>query len=240
MRLAPVAVLALAALALAGCETTQEESARLEKVAHAKKVAKRKEELRVTTASRTLKVLAASVVHSSEGSAVVIAVANSGRAQREAPLQFSIAQGGSSPVTNTGPGLSHSLTSLAYVPAHGTAVWVDDQVTLGGSPGAVTVKLGEGSPLPGAPPQVTLGTHRLEQEGAGESLSGTVTNDSAIEQHELVVYAVAKRGTRTVAAGRAVISALAPHSSANYQAFLLGAPTHGARLALSAPPTTFG
>ncbi len=240
MRLPAALALALTALALIGCESSQERSAQLEKVAHRKRLAQSKQELRVTSPSRSLKAATAAVVTSSEGSAVVVTVRNSGGAQREAPLEFSVAQSGGAAVTNTGPGLARSLVSVPYVPAHGTAVWVDDQVTLAGRPGAVTAKLGDGRRTTANPPQIALGPHHSEQEGSGEAITGMVTNDSAVEQKELVVYAVASRGSKVLAAGRAVIAALGAHSSASYTVFLLGGSAKGARLTLSAPPTTFG
>jgi hypothetical protein len=233
------AVLALAALALAGCETTQEKSAQLERAARRKGVAQNAPGLRIASASKTVKVSAASALHTREGTAAIVTLSNSAGAQREVPLLISVSQSGGAPVSNSEPGLARSLTSAAYVPAHGSAVWVDDQITLSGAPGAVTAKAGEGKAASGAPPRIVLGPHRLETEPGGEVLTGTVSNRSPITQHELAVYALAKRGGRTVAAGRGVVSSLAPGASSRFQIFLVGGSAAGAQLTLSAPPSTF-
>ena len=240
MRLMPVPMLALACLALAGCESTQERSARLERAAHRKAVVQSASGLKIGSPSRSVEVISATALHTSEGTAVAVLLGNTGPAQREVPLLISVGQGGGPPVTNSEPGLARSLISSAYVPAHGTAVWVDDQLTLTGRPGAVEAKVGEGKPATGPAPKIELGAHRLEREPSGEALTGTVTNRSPVAQHELPVYAVATRGGRTVAAGRGVVDALAPGASGKFTIFLVGTGAQGAKLTLSAPPSTFG
>jgi hypothetical protein len=237
MRVPPTLVLGLVCLALTGCETTQEKSAKLERAHHKSAVAA--QGLTISQASPTIKVLSASAVHTSEGTAAAVTVTNSGSARREVPLLIYIRQAGGSPISNSEPGLAHSLTSIAYVPSHGKAVWVDDQLTLTGKPGAATAKIGEGKPATGAAPKITLGSHKLEKEPGGEVLSGTVTDGSSVAQHELVVYATATRDGRTIAAGRAVIASLAAGATSKFQIFLIGASAAGAQLTLSAPPSTF-
>jgi hypothetical protein len=91
----------------------------------------------------------------------------------------------------------------------------------------------------GAVPKIKLGAHKLEKESGEEVLAGTVTNGSSVTQHELVVYATATQGSRTIAAGRAVITSLASGAKSNFQIFLIGAPAKGAQLSVSAPPSTF-
>ncbi|HEX4437370.1 MAG TPA: hypothetical protein VH061_11320 [Solirubrobacteraceae bacterium] len=237
MRATPALVLALACLALTGCETTQEKSAKLERTHRKGAVASKG--LTIAQANPDIKVLSATAVHTSEGTAVVVTVANSGSAQREIPLLVSVKQTGGSPISNSEAGLAHSLTSIAYVPSHGKAVWVDDQLTLIGKPGAATAKVGEGKKAKGSVPKVELGTHKLEKESDEEVVTGTVTNGSSVPQHELVVYATATQGSRTIAAGRAVITSLAAGAKSKFQIFLIGAPATSAHLTVSAPPSTF-
>jgi hypothetical protein len=55
-------------------------------------------------------------------------------------------------------------------------------------------------------------------------------------QDKLVVYCVARRGGRIVAAGRAVIPRLTGKKPARFHVFFIGDPKH-ATLAVSAPPT---
>jgi hypothetical protein len=240
MRVPPAVVLALAALALAGCETTHEKSARLERAAHRKGVAANAQGLKITSPSRTITVHSALALHTSEGTAAAVTLTNTAGAEREVPLLISVAQSGAHAVSNSEPGLARSLTSVAYVPAHGSAVWVDDQIALTGTPGAVTAKVGEGKPAGGRPPAIVLGAHHLEKEPGGEVLVATLSNRSALPQHELAIYALARRGGHTVAAGRGVVNALDAGATAKVQIFLVGGSAQGAQLTLSAPPSTFG
>jgi hypothetical protein len=53
-----------------------------------------------------------------------------------------------------------------------------------------------------------------------------------------VVYAVARKGGRIVAAGRAVLPEVAPGASIPFQAYFVGNPS-GARIQASAPATSF-
>jgi hypothetical protein len=231
------AALALACLTLIGCESTQEKSAKLEH-AH-RKVAVASRGLTIAQASRSIRVLSTTALHTAEGTAAVVTLANDGSSEREVPLLVSVKQSGGAAVTNSEPGLARSLTSVAYLPAHATVVWIDDQLTLAGQPGAVTATVGEGKPATGTLPKITLGSHRLESEPGGEVLTGTVSNGSPVTQHELVVYAVARRGGRLVAAGRAVIASVAAGASSQFRIFLIGGSARGAQLTLSAPPSTF-
>jgi len=231
---------ALVALALTGCETTQEKSAKLERAAHSKAVVQNASGLKIASASRTIKVISASALHTSEATAAAVALSNTGTAQSDVPLLISVSQSGGPAVTNAEPGLAHSLTAVAYVPAHGTAMWVDDQLTLTGTPGAVKATVGEGKPATGALPKIEVISHRLEKEPSGEAVTGTVSNRSQVAQHELPVYAVATRGGRTVAAGRGVVNTLAAGASGKFEIFLVGTSAQGAKLTLEAPPSTFG
>ena len=68
--------------------------------------------------------------------------------------------------------------------------WVDDQVTPVQQPASVSAKVGEGEPAPGRFRELAVvGAHLAE--GAAE---GSVVNHSSVGQHELVVYAIARRG----------------------------------------------
>lgn len=228
----------LAAGSLSACETTQEKSARLEKAAKLKKATVAASGLKIASVSRTITAVSATSVHSSEGTAVAVELANHSTAAREVPILISVAEGSTAGYTNSAPGLARSLTSLSYVPAHGRASWVDDQVT--GTGGRVTATVGAAKPATGPPPAIAVVSHKLEEEpGGGEAVTGTVANRSKLDQHELVVYAIAKRGPTVVAAGRAVVPLLTAGATAHFQIFLLGSGAKGAQITLSAPPSSF-
>ncbi len=241
------AALALAALAAAGlsaCETTQEKSARLEKIA-LKKAANLPlgaKGLKISSPSRQLQVLDAVALHSSEGSAVAVQLRNrSGRAQAVVPVLITVTGAdGASVYSNSTPGLATSLVAASYVPAHGTVVWVDDQIQASAPAKGVKTVLGEGKPAPGAAPKIEVTAWHLEHEPGGIALvAGKVANRSTVGQRELVVTAVADRGGHTVAAGRSVIPELAAGETGSFQIFLVGSDS-GAKLTVAVTPSTLG
>jgi hypothetical protein len=63
-----------------------------------------------------------------------------------------------------------------------------------------------------------------------------VTNRSSIEQVALIVYCVARRGSKVVAAGRSAIARLQPGKKKAYHVYFIGNPS-GGKLWVAAPPT---
>jgi len=238
------AALVLAALALSGCETTAEKSAKLEARA------KREQALRPTTTQRGLsiahagtkvKVVGAAVVHSSEGAAAVVTVRNvSAHALRSLPIAIAVKDaGGRTIFQNSSPGLEAALTHVSSLPAHGSLTWVDDQIpSSSGAPASVSATVGEAATANGSPPRIEVDGARPGEEASDET-AGTVRNRSSVTQQKLVVYVIARRAGKIVAAGRAVLPEAAAGTSAPFHAFLVGNPA-GARLEASAPATTLG
>ena len=234
-------MLALAALALAGCETSAEKSAQLEKQAklHQTHLSAQRAPLQSLAAGRTgskARVTATTTLHSREGTAAVVTVRSlSPSALRNVPILISVTgSGGHTLYTNDVSGLAPSLTSIALLAPHASFSWIDDQIQGQQAPTGVTAKLGEGEPLGASGAQQLPVSGTVSEPGSeGGTVEGTVTNPSASSQHEVVVYAVARRATRTVAAGRAVLASLAGGASSHFQLFLIGNPS-GATLSLVA------
>lgn len=228
----------LIALALSGCETTQEESAKLEKTA--KHVTLAHTGLSITHASTQVKVLNAIVVRNSEGAAVAVSVSNSSaHALSSVPIAITVKNAhGQTVYQNNAPGLEAALTSISSLPAHGMVTWVDDQVPTAGEPASVSAIAGVAPTASGPQPRIEIQAPRLAEASSGE-ISGTVRNRSSVTQQKLVVYVTARRAGRIVAAGRAVLAEVAAGASLPFQAFLVGSPA-GARLETSAPASTFG
>jgi hypothetical protein len=228
--------------ALSGCETTAEKSARLERTAHHARLAQ--QGLSIAHASAYVHVVSATLVHGSEGAAAVVTLRNdSSHALQDVPIAITVRDAhGAIVFQNNAPGLESALTTLASLRAHGAATWVDDQVpaSSSGAPASVSAIAGE-SPVAGGPlPQIDVtGVHPSEESGSVVGAAGTVHNRSNVIQQSLVVYVLARRGERIVAAGRAVLPELAAGASLPFQAFLQGSPS-GAQLQASAPATTFG
>jgi hypothetical protein len=235
----------LAALALTGCETNQERSAKLEKLAKAhesQRGSHRPHGVSITAQSTRVRVGATTVLHTSEGAAAIVTLRNlSNEPLRDVPLQITVKDvQGASVYTNELPGLAAGLVSASLIPAHGTITWIDDQVQAAGTPASVSVRIGEGTPAPRPLPPIEVnGAHLFEDPSNGLGAEGTVFNRSSVSQQELIVYAVARSGGRIVAAGRAVLPTVAAGASARFQLFFIGDP-QGARLEVSAPATTFG
>ncbi len=231
--------LALFALALTGCETTAEKSAKLERVAklQARSRSRTEKGLSITRQSTKVLVGATTVLHSSEGTAAVVTLHNlSSTPLRDVPIEITVTDAsGASVYTNATPGLATSLVSVPMLAAHGTSTWIDDQVAPSGTPAKVTAEVGEGEPVTGVLPSIAVAGAHL---GDGE-VEGSVVNRSHVSQRELVVYVIARRAGAIVAAGRAIIPEAQAGSSTHFQAFLIG-DAKGATLELRAPPTSVG
>lgn len=234
------AALALATLALSGCETTAERSAKLQR--QAKRVTLTEKGLSITRESSDVKVLGATIVRGSEGSAAVVTLQNhSSRTLRGVPLAITVRDsGGRTLFQNNGPGLEAALVSVASLGPHRTIAWVDDQLPAGSAPASVSARVGQAPALSGSLPKLTIAGARLSEDPSnGLVASGTISNRSSIAQTSLVLFGVARRAGRIVAAGRGVLPELAAGASAPFQVFLVG-DGRGAQLLLSAPPTSFG
>ena len=230
--------LLLLALAVSGCESTQEQSAHLEKTAKHFTLAHKG--LTITHASTQVRVLNAAVVHDSEGAAAAVTVRNSGsHTLSSVPIAITVRNAhGQVVYQNNAPGLEAGLTQVSSLPANGSVTWVDDQVPVAGAPASVTAIAGEAAVASGPEPQIEVAGTHLAEASTGE-VAGTVRNRSSVTQQHLIVYVTARRAGAIVAAGRAILAEVAPGASVPYQAYLVGAPA-GAQLQASAPATTFG
>jgi hypothetical protein len=229
----------LAALALGGCESSQERSAQLEHEAkrHVGQVVRG---LQIAHASSLVQVVATEVLHSSEGDAVAVALRNrSPRALRDVPLAITVrSAAGAVLYRNDAPGLEVALTSVALLAPHDDFTWIDDQVQASQAPASASAEAGEAQTAGSPTPQIRLtGVHPTE-EAEGPGVAGTVTNESGVTQKDLVVYGLARRGGRIVGAGRAVLTEVPAHGSSRFQALFIGG-SQGAHVEASAPPTTF-
>ncbi len=242
------AALALVALTLTGCETTQEKAAKLEKIAelHEREAAKHgapgKRGLAIVHESTKVRILATSVLHSSEGVAAVVTLRNtSATTMRNVPVAITLTSAsGTAVYSNNAPGLSPALVSAPLLPAHGELTWIDDQIPVGGAPTRVRAKVGEGEATSVAIPRLSVqGAHVYEDPTNGPGAEGVLVNHSSISQQELVVYAVARRGAAIVAAGRAILPQAPAGASIRFQVFFIGDP-RGGKLEVSALPTSLG
>jgi hypothetical protein len=230
-------------LALCGCESTQERSTELQRVAKHDVLATRG--VSVTKENPSVRVLQSTVVHSGESTAVVVALRNtSSHALENAPIEVTVRDAhGAVLYQNNSSDLEPSLTTVSLLQPAQETIWVDDQVTASGTPASASALVGEATPRSGPIPRLSVaGTHLGAEAGAEATLSGTVENHSQTTQQNLVVYALARRASKIVAAGRAVIPEVTATTNAStnapFQIYFVGNPS-GAQIQTSAPATTF-
>jgi hypothetical protein len=238
------AALVLVALALTGCETTAERSAKLERLAkqEAGHGAPGLKGLSIARESTDARVVGASVVRSSEGAAAVVTLRNvSSHALRALPIAIAVKDaGGRTLFQNNAPGLEAGLVSVSLLAPHAELTWVDDQLPASGAPATVAARVGQATTVAGKLPKIAIERlHVIEDPSNGVGATGILSNRSPIQQRKLVVFVVARRAGRIIAAARAVLPEVPAGSSMPFQTFFIGDP-RGAQLQASAPPTTLG
>jgi hypothetical protein len=229
------ALLALSALLLAGCESSQDKSARLARSAVA---GKHEKGVVVTAASPDVKVLKTAVVEDKYGTAAAVQLRFTGaKPQAAMPISFELRDAaGKKAYANDVPGLAASLTHVPLLRPGERVWWVDDQLQ---AKGAKHVEARVGRATAGAPkrvPELVPAQLKLESDSSGSFTHGQLRNRSAIEQRQVTLYAVAERGGRIVAAGRAGIERVKARAASPFRIFWIGDPK-GARIRIFAPPT---
>lgn len=232
-----VPVLATLTLVLPACESTQDTSARLERQGGG---ALREKGVVVTRQNRDVKVISTSAVQDENGTAVVVRLRNTGRrALAQVPITIEVRGAGRKTLfRNDDPGLEPTLVRVPLLPPGHEVTWVNDQVTAAARPRDVKANVGYAPAVrAGSLPRITVTPARLDQDPvSGVAATGFAANRSRIEQRKLVIFAVARMGSRVVAAGRAQIPRLKPGKRARYSVFFIGDP-RGAKVSVAAPPT---
>jgi hypothetical protein len=225
------------AIGLSGCESTQEKSAQLEKSAKHERLAL--QGVSVSKQSPDVQTLGTEVVHGHEGNAVVVHLRNStSKPILSAPIEITALDAkGKTIYQNNAPGEDQSLTKVSLQPG-AESVWIDDQVHTESAPASATAKVGEGTHPSGQTPKLTVEGLQLSGEGSEASAEGSVKNRSSTTQDNLVVFVLARKDGKVVAAGRAVLPEVLPGASDSFQIYFVGDPS-GAKLEASAPPTAF-
>lgn len=234
--------LGLPALALAvgftGCESTQEKSAKLERRAKHERLAL--QGVSVGKESADVRVLGAEVVRGGkEGGAVVVRLRDtSPKPIAGAPIAIVVRDArGRTIYQNNGPGEDLSLTKVSLQPGV-ESFWIDDQIHSEAVPASASAKVGEGGRPSGTPPKLSVEGLHVSGEGGEAGAEGSVKNQSAKAQYNLVVFVLARKAGKIVAAGRAVLPEVLPGASDSFQVYFVGDPS-GARLEASAPPTSY-
>jgi hypothetical protein len=237
----PIAVAALALLAVTGlsaCQSTQDKSAELEAKGGTQLL--NEEGLKIKRENPDVKVTSTALLSNAEGNAVVVDLHNdSAKDLTEVPILVEVLNSkGKSFYKNDIPGIESALAAVPYIPAHGDAEWVNDQVLGVGKPKSVKVKVGTGGgTYSGEIPDIEVSRPEIKGDPvSGISATGDVVNKTGTDQRRLLLYVVARKGNQVVAAGRGAIEHLKPERKAlKYTIFFIGDPS-GAELKLSEFP----
>ncbi len=227
-------------LPLAGCESTQDKSRRLEKQA-----GKLKEEkgLKITERSKDVRITDTDVVFDPEvGAAAIVELENTSRkVLAGVPIAIDMIDGkGASLFRNDTPGIEPALVSASVLEPGQRLVWVNDQIQVATAPKKVKAIVGaqRAAPPPKVPELRVSEPELIEDPVSGLASTGYVKNASSIEQRQVIIFGVARKGGRVVAAGRSGIKRIKPGRRGRYKIFWIGDP-RGATYTLAAPATRF-
>jgi hypothetical protein len=238
MRAAIAAACLAMVVLVSGCESSQNKSARLAK--QGGKAFTRKG-LDVKHENPNVKVTATTVLQDKNGAAAVVELhSTSPTIQVNVPVSIDVLGPGKKSVfKNDSPGLEPALVSAPVLQPNSDFAWVNDQVTPTGPARSVDAKVGRapGSRPVAKLPQLDVSPPKITTDPvSGVEAAGTVTNRSQVEQRALIIYCVARRGTKVIAAGRSAIARLVPGKRKAYHVYFIGDPS-GGKLSVVAPPT---
>jgi hypothetical protein len=226
-------------LTFAACESTESESAKIEREA-AKARESEPGALKLGAPNQSVHVSDQTLLSASGRKAVAIRLtSSSARAQRDVPLLVEvIAPSGKIAYTNQS-GVEPALQRISLLRAHESAWWVDDQVLANQATRKLRVRVGTGKlPSSRVQPLLSASVTHVGGRSAPDELSGVLVNHSHSAQRNVPVFIVALRAGNVVAAARARVKTLAgrPGASAAFHVTLVGNPA-GAKIELSAVPT---
>jgi hypothetical protein len=232
-------VLALAVLAgvsITACQSSQDKA----KIIQARAAAAAPKPLVIPHPNKDVKVENTALLHDQNGDAMVVQLKNeSNQMLVNVPILVDVrGANGKTVYKNDTAGLDFALNHIALIKPGETFYWVNDQLTGEGKSAKVTVGQPEAKPPTGPLPDLAVSPPRAGHDFSGAKVTGTVTDQSKIDQQHLILFAVARSGDRIVAAGRGQIKALKVGARpANYTIYFIGNPV-GADVTIQAPPTT--
>jgi hypothetical protein len=201
-----VLTLAGVSLVVTGCESTQDKSA---KIAAELGPVRQEQGLKIAKRSKDVEVVSSTLLTDQAGSAVVVRLRN--RSNEDlvgVPIAIDVLDAkGKSVYRNDIPGIEPALAAVPFIPAGGETEWVHDQILATGKPAKVKVVVGEGGqPFDGELPKTSVSAPKIEGDPfSGILAGGNVTNESGEDLDRLLLYAVARKDGKIVAAGRGAI-----------------------------------
>jgi hypothetical protein len=218
------------AASLGACESSQDRSAALAK--HGATALKQAPGLKLGGTTSSVKVLDSAVVSGKDSSAAVVTLKNEGsQALVDLPIAINVLDAkGKKVFTNTTPGLQKALQSMPVLEPGQTADWVNDQILTSSPPKSLKVTVGStknttvDSKID--PAALTVSKPKLSLASAiGPEANGTLVNKSSTELDQVLLFAVARKGGKVVAAGRGGVKKVRTGGKpANYHIFFKGDP----------------
>jgi outer membrane murein-binding lipoprotein Lpp len=240
-RTVTLAAIVLAVVTLAGCESTEQQSAKI-----AKRLGHQSAGVTITqvgAANDNVRVDQRQLVQSSSGTAAALELTNkSARAQVDIPILITVYDhAGKSVYSNDDAGAGAPSDELSLLPPHATVWWVDPNVLASaGSAMSISAKIGAPTTSTPAPAAVLAASHLHSGSSyVGPFVGGKVLNRSPSAQTDVTIYAVELAGGHVVAAGQSLVASLAAHASASFQVSLIGS-AKGAKPAATVAPTHVG
>jgi hypothetical protein len=228
------------AATLAACESTESESAKIDREAA---VAREHEPgaLKLGATNREVRASRVTLLSAAGRGAIAVQLrSGSARAQAEVPVLVEVkGRSGRLLYSNQPGGTDPKLQRAPLLQARSSTWWVNDQVLLNQPSTGVKVRVGTGKALARAPQRLVASMSRVERQGAASAVLGRVTNQTSRPQRDVALYAVALRGEKVVAAGRAQVAELPGRrgASAAFRVPLVGNPAEAKiELTAVAPP----
>lgn len=230
------AIALLSLTVLSACDSTQQQAARA-RLKDARYLASSTPTI-ARGANASVRVAGVTVVRGSGGTAVAVRLVNrSSRPFNDLPISVGVLAGRRRAYLNAGPNTFYFETHLASIAGRAALTWVfttPRKLRATGTPFA-SVGARPAMPLVGVRvlPRVVVAAVRSTR-----GLRVRVTNDSAVPQYQLQVYAIGLTGGRAVSAGRTTISHLGTGETDTLPLVLIGARSP-VSLQLEALPTMF-
>jgi hypothetical protein len=226
---------------LTGCVTTQQVAARAQLVDA--RIRASQSPLRVTRQNPDVRVLRCSLVSGSGGVALAVQLrSTSTRSLTDLPISVGLRiHGGVKLYLNRSANVDYFDTHVVSIPPHGLLTWVYTsrrRLRDTGQPFAEVGVTQLPEPVAATLPRVEVTRQPSGSPSAIRRLSLSVSNGSGIPQYSVPVYAVAVRGGRVLAAGRATVTHLGTHGRATVHLTLLGS-ARDASVRISVLPTIF-
>jgi hypothetical protein len=232
---------ALVLVGLSGCVTTQERNTRAK--LRATRLLASRGPLVVTRSNLDVRVDRVALLRGAGATAIVVRLANTSAATlTDLPISVGVVARGRRTYLNRRAGLEYFQRHVAAIGPRDAVTWVFTtrrRTAARGRPFAVV-----GAPVrppvsqAGTLPGILAATVAVPAAARSGRVRVRVRNPTQVPQYGLVVYGVARSGSRYVAAGRATVADLGSNSTATVELKLVGRPRQ-APIELEALPTIF-